>query len=419
MLQGRTGWWIGLWMVWLCWAVVCLAEPPSLGRAQLEHFAFAAAVDNLDGPRLEALAPTSYRLFTNDADGNIFFTWKYSTSWIRCVRTDGQIETIAGDDHWSVDLGLAEGPATHLPNFGLRPTAGTNVIPGVALTASGRPLLGEEHGRLYFFWPGQSPYKIFKNKNQNQRWWFQRLGRPGAAALPTVVGKSAQISETDMTNVRIGLGWVEWQGNLYAFDEKQGTITCILTLNDYQDQVEAALTSWHGKQEGRRIGAPEFMQRAADGTVYLLYYHKTYPGGHVFRISSDRKKCELIVADRGGRKGQNLDGEGLATTWHCGPAMIIVSDNEVFLLAIDSNVVRRWKNGRVATLFLDGEWREVPARVPPGVGPVRFNGYAPAQYGLPFIYIFYPGEDTFGDIRAFRFGPVDFHKPAQRTDSRE
>ncbi|GBD36632.1 hypothetical protein HRbin36_01757 [bacterium HR36] len=157
------------------------------------------------------------------------------------------------------------------------------------------------------------------------------------------------------------------------------------------------------------------MQRAEDGTVYLLYYHKTYPAGHVFRISADRKTCEHIVAHNTNLKGANIDGEGLMTTWHCGPAMILTASNELFLLAIDSNMVRRWKNGRVSTLFLDGEWREAPTHVK-NIQPVRFNGFAPAQHGLPYIYIFYPGEDAFGDVRAFRFGPVDFHKPAQKSN---
>ncbi|MCS7016268.1 MAG: hypothetical protein RMJ19_14535 [Gemmatales bacterium] len=407
----RTGTIIGLGL-WLMLAPVSANCQATKRQPELEHFAFAAAVDNLDGPRLEALAPIGYRLITNDAEGNVYFTCKYTTSWIRCVRTNGQIETIAGDDHWTVEMNLAEGPAVHLPNFGRHPSAGENVLPGIALTAYGRPLHGEEHGCLYLFWPGQVPCKIFRNKQQNNRWWFRRLGGPGKPKPPTELGKSASVYETDMTDARIGLGWVEWHGHLYRFDESKGLITCILRLEDYQDQVEAALPYWHDKNVGRRIGPPEFLQLAEDGTVYLLYYHKTYfIGGQVFRISPDRKQCELIVADRARRKGQNLDGDGLTTTWHCGPAMILVSANELFLLAIDSNVVRRWKDGRVATLFLDGEWREVPAKVS-GVGTVRFNGYAPAQYGLPYIYIFYPGEDTFGDIRAFRFGPVDFHKPA-------
>lgn len=400
-----------------CLALIALLQPgparsqEAKTQAKLEHFAFAAALDLLDGPRLEALAPTSYKLVANDVDGNVFFMWKYSTSWIRCVRADGQIETIAGDDHWSVNLNLTEGPAVHIPNWGIRPTSGSNVIPGVALAVYGRPLLGEEHGRIYVFWPGQSPYKLFKNKAKDGRWWFRRVGVPGKATPPVEIGKSALIDETDMTDARIGHGWVEWRGHLYEFDEPSGKITCVLTLKDYESQVEAALTDWHNKKQGGHIGSPEFLQRADDGTFYLIYYHKTYPSGQVFRISADRKKCEHIVADRRDLKApNNLDGPGLVTTWHCGPAMILVTGKSLFLLAIDSNTVRRWKNGRVATLCLDGEWREFPtsAKHP---GMVRFNGYYPAQHGLPYIYIFYPGEDTFGDIRAFRFGPVDFEKP--------
>lgn len=380
-------------------------------RAKLEHFAFAAALDLLDGPSLEALAPTSYKLMANDADGNVFFLWKYSTSWIRCVRADGQVESIAGDDHWSVNLNLTEGPAAYIPNWGIRPTAGANVIPGAALTVYGRPLRGEEHGSIYVFWPRQSPYKVFRNKAKDNRWWFRRVGMPGKATPPTELGKSALIHETDMTDARIGNGWIEWRGHMYDFDEPKGKITCVLTLKDYERQVEAALSHWHNKKEGRSIGAPEFLQRADDGTFYLIYYHKTYPAGQVFRISADRKQCEHIVAHRGDLKApNNLDGPGLVTTWHCGPAMIQVTGNSLFLSAIDSNTVRRWKDGRVSTLCLDGEWREFPTAAK-NPGMVRFNGYVPAQYGLPYVYIFYPGEDTFGDIRAFRFGPVDFQKP--------
>ena len=39
-------------------------------------------------------------------------------------------------------------------------------------------------------------------------------------------------------------------------------------------------------------------------------------------------------------------------------------------------------------------------------------GHMPANHGLPYIYIHYPGGGNMGnDLRAHIFGPVDFTKP--------
>ncbi|MCS6849911.1 MAG: hypothetical protein NZ700_01935, partial [Gemmataceae bacterium] len=111
----------------------------------------------------------------------------------------------------------------------------------------------------------------------------------------------------------------------------------------------------------------------------------------------------------------NLDGPGKRTTWHCGPAFIQTVGNTLFLSAIDSNSIRRWQDGRVATLFSDGEWREIPTKTT--AWSMRYHGYWPAHFGLPYIYIFDPGEGHQGDCRAYLFGPVDFTKPTLSSNS--
>jgi hypothetical protein len=332
---------------------------------------------------------------------------------------DGIVETIAGDDRWPGNLKLSEGPAAYFPAYGMGPQAGDYSIPGAIITVSGLPLKGEEHGCIYFSWPNESPFKIYKSKEKGGRWWFKRIGTPGKSKPPAKAGEVAKLEETDLTGAKIGNGFIVWNGNVYEFDEAKMEMKCLFTLDEYISRVESVITNWPGKRPGVSIGAPEHVARTSDGNFFLIYFWKTYPGGNVFKISSNGKQFEHIVKDvsdelKGKGVGANYDGHGLATTWHCGPADISTCGNVLFLHSIDSVAVRRWMNGRVSTLCYDGEWRENPkGRGARGGVAVMAKHYQPGQ-GNPtnnYIYITYPGEENGGDRRVYRFGPVDFTKP--------
>jgi hypothetical protein len=159
---------------------------------------------------------------------------------------------------------------------------------------------------------------------------------------------------------------------------------------------------------GQGLGAAEQILASEDGTMYVLYYGKTYPNGQVFRISKDRSKVEEIVRCVDGGK----DGPGLKTGWHCGPLfMEAVYKDIVILSSVDSNNVRRWKDGRVSTLCADdGEWREIY-----GVRGSGKRGFVGKGFScVPrsgHVYLHYPGEERGGIAHMYEFGPVDFLEP--------
>ena len=151
------------------------------------------------------------------------------------------------------------------------------------------------------------------------------------------------------------------------------------------------------------------MVLAADGTMFLMH---PWRDGNVFRVSSDLSTFEYIVQNNRSADGANIDGPGLQSSWHCGPSYLQAAGGVLFLRAIDSPSTRRWENGRVSVLCLDGEWREHFAREdkrklisPSGMG------YRAADHGLPYIDVHYVGAGIGSGFRMFRFGPVDFTKP--------
>ncbi len=382
-----------------------------------EHLAFASDVESLDGPALEALGSGKGALPTTDAEGNLYLICKYSTCHIRCIRADGWVETIAGDDRWPGNLKLAEGPAAYFANRWMGPQAGDYSKPPALITVYGLPLKGK--GSIYFYWPGQSPYRIYRDEEKGNRWWFKLVGAPGKAKPPTSVGQVAKVEETDLTGAVIGKDFIAWQGNLYLFDEAKQELKCVHLLADYWPKMMAAYKEWAGEEDSRTSRGPqpfEHVVRADDGAFYMVNYWYGPPKG-VFMISADGSRVEHIVADnswrlRGQGVGGNRNGAGLETTWHCGPAELSTSGNILFLHSIDSSAVRRWKDGRVSALCHDGEWRETPAGGRGGRGEESVWGkhYQPGVTGVNYIYITYPGEENGGDRRVLRFGPVDFSK---------
>lgn len=214
----------------LVWKGVGVEEESSKLLPKREHFAFASDIEYLDGSRLEGLGSGHGAMPAVDDDGNVYYVWKYATSRIRCARVDGSIETIAGDDRWPGNLKLVEGPAAYFHNRSMPPSAGNACRPGPLLTVYGTPLRGEEYGSIYFHWPDDSPYKIFRNKVKNGRWWFKRLGTPGKPKPPVNPGQKVKLDDVDLTGAKIRYGIVIWHGNVYSFDEPKGEMTCLHCL---------------------------------------------------------------------------------------------------------------------------------------------------------------------------------------------
>jgi hypothetical protein len=103
----------------------------------------------------------------------------------------------------------------------------------------------------------------------------------------------------------------------------------------------------------------------ADGTFYLGTYFGSGYGGKtpaVWRIKADGK----IEPYAQGKYGSGRDGPGLETGYFCGPHFWASMHNYKYLApdcliltAHDDAWFRRLRDGRVATLCPDGEWREL------------------------------------------------------------
>ena len=377
-------------------------------KPKWEHFAYSSPIGYLDGPRVEAMGMYKGRRASNDPDGNCFVMWKYTTSWMQSVTVDGQVKTIIGDNRWTPDMNITEGPAAFFPNMHEPGLAGDLSLLWIAPVVYGYPLKGEDYGCIYIYFTYGYSYKVFKNKEKNDRWWFKRLGSDGDVAPPTIIGETASINDVKLFGIRIGQGWMTWNGNLYSFDEPKGTITCVLTPAYYLPKVAEELAKI-GKTSRKmtKMKTADRMIVAEDGTMYLMH---PWREGNVFRVSADRTKFEYIVQHNRKMHGSNLDGPGLETTWHCGPSWIKTSGDTLFLRAIDSVTTRRWRDGRVSVLCMDGEWREQSKdsdnrvmQSPSGMG------YRVADHDVPYIYVHYLGAG--GGFRMFSFGPADFTKP--------
>jgi hypothetical protein len=388
----------------LAWGAVLLAtggsaeaaEAAAPGAAKLEHVAMALGREYIDGPALEA-ASSAHRSCAADAKGNLYVR-AFPTMAIRVVTADGMVRTIAGDDRFLpvTDSCPDEGPASMLP-AGYPPTFMIGYgREGANLMVHGLPLEGEDRGCIYIDNIGDYPCRVFKNKEKDNRWWYRFVGK-GATPLPTKVGDSVAFKDVDLKGVTLYGEKFVAKGCFYDWDGQDGKIACLLSVADYGEKC----LHW---KTGKGLGAAEQIVASDDGTMYVLYYGKTYPNGQVFRISKDRSKVEEIVRATNGK-----DGPGLKSGWHCGPLRIKAAVKDAIVLSsVDSNNVRRWKDGRVATLCeKDGEWREIY-----GIGR---QGVTAKDYccvpQLGCIYLTYPGEERGGIVHLYRYGPVDFLKP--------
>ena len=139
-----------------------LASPPAAkGLLVKEHFAFALPGGYLNGPRKEAMDHRGgFSPAEADAKGNIYGVGVLGGMLIRCIRADGQVETITGDDFTMADFKLDEGPASAL---GTPPEGFTyGLAAPTGLMVQGVPAEGEGKGDLLLTMKNQV-FKVWKN----------------------------------------------------------------------------------------------------------------------------------------------------------------------------------------------------------------------------------------------------------------
>ncbi|MBA4387169.1 MAG: hypothetical protein C0404_04250 [Verrucomicrobia bacterium] len=350
---------------------------------QSVHYAVAAWWDYLDGPRLGAMV-MAHRGVTCDNQDNLYVLPAFGLPALRCIRANGMVETITGDDRPLNDLGLSEGPAAFLPRLSAYGGFGS-----VAswMSVQGAPFDGEEKGSIYIGATGGPAFRIFRNGAKNGRWWFKRLAFADLKR-PFLVGV-----ESDGTS----LG-VVCDGSYYRYDSRKETIVPLLNFADYTTRMDKAI--------GKKV-APDAIVRAADGTFYLWDR-----AGGIFRIPPDKSKCELIIAPRGNSGGPRspvFDGPGMTADFFDGPYLCgYRSPHTLFVTAVDDGYLRRWRDGRVSTWSSkDGEWHETAGR--PTVG--WFYGWCMGPRDANYAYNTYSGQCRDGDDRIFKIGPIDFDRP--------
>lgn len=351
------------------------------------HYAVAAPWDYLDGPRMGAMIMAHRGSMCDDQD-NLYLLTYYGLPVLRCIRANGMVETITGDDRPLNDLGLSEGPAAFLPR--LSAYGGFGSIASW-MSVQGAPFDGEEKGSIYVGATGGPAFRVFRNKAQGGRWWFKRLAfadlkRPFKVAV-----------ESDGSS----LG-VVCDGSYYRYDAGKGTLTPLLSFADYATKME--------KATGKKV-VPEAIVRAEDGAFYLWNNSgEAGSGKGVFHIPPDKSRCEQIITQHAhGQGGNKMDGPGMTSTYFGGPILCGYRPPQtLFVTAVDDGLLRRWREGRVSTWSeKDGEWHEF-AKLPPNQW---FYGWCPGPRGSNYAYNTYNGQCRDGDDRIFKIGPIDFDKP--------
>lgn len=372
---------------------VAAETAPATVVPKLEHWALISHTEYLDGPRLEAMAPV-HRSGPVDEAGNMYI---FTYGALRVIRSDGDVRTIAGDDRWVNSLGIDDGPAAFLSAMA---KGGGFGIATVWLSVTGRPLEGEDKGRVYVGIMGGAPYKVFRNKEKGDRWWMQRFGA-GTTQLPTEVGKTISVKDADLSSAQIGVGDMQWKGNYYTFDEAKGEITCVLSYSDYAGKAV------HPNPKFKNIGLPAQFMRASDGSFYAEWYYSCYSEGIIYRISADRSNVELVAHCKNGV--HNRDGAAIGEAGYWGGPYLAgpIADGVIPISTIDGNSARRIKDGRTSKLCADGEWRETADNRNTAV---CFKGWFLGP-DMKTVWAPYSGEEHNGDSRAYRIYPVDFNKP--------
>ena len=380
---------------------------PVKGPPKKDLFAFINQYEYLDGPRLGAMTSRSPKLAW-DEKGNMYFFASYWYGAVRCIRTDGRIVPIAGNDYWTLTLPLAEGPASALGNpTGIR--GFSFGIPTGCIAVQGTPDEGGEAGSIYVSHMGDGVVRVFRNKAQGNRWWFERIAGGGKGKIPSKRGQSIAAKDVKLGqigNLQIGLDgklWVFTGGSFFRYEN--GKLACLLGPDDYVGQG------------GPTKGCPQG-HIGGDGSFYLgFYYYGGGGGATIWRVSSDGAKREKFA---GVAKRSVRDGDiGTEAGWHCGPHFApgrnhgLYQPADVFFTGShDEGALRRIKGGRIASLSLDGEWREFVGKASRKKAPIWFQNWQIGPDGAS--YRTYAGGDWDNDNRMFRITGIDYAKPTAK-----
>jgi hypothetical protein len=312
-----------------------LSSSPAAKGLTCEHYAFASwLADAMDGPRREAMGRGPGPV---DEDFNCYLGG-------RVIRAeDGMVATIAGG---LPEFGQDEGPAAFLPR--LSPIRGTGYGQGVGgWLVVGLPLKGGDKGALYAY-SDTHIMKVWKNVDKGGRWWAKILAGPGRVEIPG--GRIFMGQPWRKQGEKTGRAVFFTKTGFYAMEDGPGGVkfTCLLALDKIKGQLP-----FPSPTEGWVDNA---------GNFYVCFY---FSGGPVVsRVSPDGAKVDAVYVKSLGNSPYT-DGLGAETRWFCGPHSCgpkTVSPwyppGVMCCGAHDEHTVRRVVDGRVSTLYEDGEWRE-------------------------------------------------------------
>jgi hypothetical protein len=378
-----------------------LASPPApSGPPKCEHFASVNAYGELDGPAKEAgdFGTQRYSVGFPDAEGNLWGSG--GKRWLRA--SDNRVLRLSAYEYGTMGFDLKEGPVVGRP---VTYEAGDYGWWCGGSAMVGRPDAGGKTDGIYESLGRQGQMiRIWKNKEKGGRWWFARAAGGGDAAAPKTKGQSADA-------LAVKFGWInEPQIGLdnkfrfmadnafYLFED--GKVTCVLSPDDYKPATDVMK------------GLPNQGYVGGDGTFYLGYYFSgkgAYEGTApaIWRVTTDGK-VEPCAKNNG---GQGVDGDALTQGgWFCGPHLSqysvarFIPPDAVLTTAHDEDVIRRLQKGRVATLCVDGEWRELNHS-----GKPNMDLCTPVIGPNGTVYFCYR---RWINQRSYRYTGVDFNKPA-------
>lgn len=391
------------------------ASDAPAGPPKFEPYAFTAFRQTsayIDGPRLEAgITCDGGGVF--DADGNLF-RFDQALQGIRCVRADGRVITITGDNCFGRGgVNAASGPASALRlNSKFRGYEG-----GIGVAVRGNPLTAGK-GELYVTEAiSGARFKVWMDEKRGNRWWQERWRATDPAKLPRQTGQSADadgLVTLGGTLLKDGSEMLTTNDG-FAYRLAGGKVACVLSPADYEGREvvvqgkKTIVKAW--KDQGSLT-----YDELGDSFIIIGY-------GIMWRCWPAAKKLEHFVG-MGGNEGRGpgldgkqygWDGPAWGAQFFCGPRGPLchpaIPDLFFPYAADDFSLRRAWK-GRVATLYPDGEWREHPQGEKSGSEPRplwAFKNITFLKKDPSAFYVLVGREHN--DMAVYRVTGVDFTKP--------
>jgi hypothetical protein len=280
----------------------------------------------------------------------------------------------------------------------------------------GVPDEGEDQGCIYVSDPRDGVTRIFRNKAQGDRWWFERIAGAGEGKAPTKRGQSVRAKDVALGRARylqLGLDgklWIYASGSFLQYEN--GKLTCLLGPDDYLGK---------GGEGPRKPCTEGYL--GGDGSFYLGTYHdgEGFGGKGVavyrVRVSSGTIRVEPYAkSQRGVRDGDAMKEAG----WHCGPHLVpgwnetrYQPPDVLIVSANDEAALRRIVGGRTSTLCMDGEWREVVGKGRHDEGgvsrPLWFHAWRVGPDGTGWQV--YSGGGWLHEYRLYRLTGIDLSRP--------